>query len=800
MKMNRVARCMREFARDLTIGIAVFVAVIVLAILDSRAARPAPAIGSTSPASDLSTSADWASALSPDHVTSGILVVRKWNNNGDKKASAAIPATRQDTNIDVTVSGPIARATITQRFRNSSNSWVEGIYAFPLPEGSAVDTLSMRVGKRIIRGEIVPRAYAQKLYEDATGTGLKTTPPVKYRPDVFMASVPRIGPGEEITVKIEYQELLRGDGGAYSLRIPLVVAPRHAPRSNLHPVKLDEYAGVSQRARSDDKDVNGKVNSVSLRVRINTGFPLGAIKSETHEISLRRTGEATAIVGLHQGGVPDDDDFELTWDTKRASTPLSTAFHQKLGEDDYVLTMLAPPKANSATAPVSREVIFVIDTSISMAGEALDQVRESLTLAIERLRPGDRFNVIGSASSNEQLFREPMAVTKESLGIATDFVAHLRAAGETQMLPALEAALADPRKKDTHRVRQIVLLTGGTISSDGAFLSTLAQKRGRSRVFIVGIGPVPNEFLMRRAAEIGRGRFIDIQSQNQISDQLNRFFERLERPVITDLKLEWASGVRVDSWPNPLPDLYLDDPLILIARVSAMKGEMRMSGKIAGQRWSRKISLTDSRIGSGIGKFWARQKIASLEARSYTGQSARDVNRAIEAVALAHGLVGRTTSLIAIDVTPPRPENQPLASESLPIDLPAGWIYDNNTDSQLTDLVHTSAAEIPARSGTLAAPQLLRLTSSPILDKTVSAMRAANQPDLQVAGTPETKGLAHGNSASGSTAEIAGDRAWVLTTMAIIFSLMSALTLGLWRHLRRSVDPTRRRRGENQAF
>ncbi|MDA7947390.1 MAG: marine proteobacterial sortase target protein [Hyphomicrobiaceae bacterium] len=797
MKSKRSNRCVREFVRDFSIGVAVFVAVIVLAILDSRAARPAPAIGSAAPAPSISVSPDWAEALSANEVKSGTLVVRKVT--GDDKTTIQIaPAQRLDTNVDVTVSGPVARTTVTQRFRNTGNTWVEGIYAYPLPARSTVDTLSMRIGKRVIRGEIVPRAVAQELFEVASSTGRNTKPPVRYRPDMFMASVARIAPGEVVKVKIEFQELLRGNGGIYALRIPLVAAPRLAPKSYLQPVKLDGHAGVPGQAGHVDKAGDQKVNRVSLRVRINAGFPLGEVKSESHEISLRRTGDATAIVSLHQGAARADRDFELTWDTKRAAAPLTTAFHQKLGEDDYILTMLAPPKASAAPLPMSREVVFVVDSSVSMKGKPLDQVRQSLTSALERLRPGDRFNIIGFNGENAKLFREPVAVTKSSLGIAAGFVERMRAEGEALMLPALEAALADSRKKDSQRVRQIVLLTGGAVSSDSAFLSTLAQKRGRSRVFIVGIGSIPNEPLMRRAAEIGRGAFMDIPSQAEISDKLSAFFERLERPVITDLKLEWASGVRVDSWPNPLPDLYLNAPLILTARISALKGEMKLSGKIAGQPWSQKIALTDSRIGSGIGRFWARHKVASLKARSYTGQSAHDVNRAIETVALAHGLVGRTTSLVAIDVTPPRPENQPLASESLPIDLPAGWIYDNNSNTRLAGLTGPSDAKSNGRFGEK--NQALRIVTSPTAGKAVADKTALEQAALRLAGKTNANGALQGTQPSDSAADGLTSRTWILTTMAVIFSLMSALTLGLWRHLRRSVEPARRRRGDNQAF
>jgi len=37
------------------------------------------------------------------------------------------------------------------------------------------------------------------------------------------------------------------------------------------------------------------------------------------------------------------------------------------------------------------------------------------------------------------------------------------------------------------------------------------------------------------------------------------------------------------------------------------------------------------------------------------------------------------------------------------------------------------------------------------------------------------------------------DRTWMIAVMALFFATMSAITLGLWRHLRRSVSPKRGR-------
>ena len=46
---------------------------------------------------------------------------------------------RLSTNVEINVTGPIARARVTQHFANPRDQWTEALYAFPLPENAAVD-------------------------------------------------------------------------------------------------------------------------------------------------------------------------------------------------------------------------------------------------------------------------------------------------------------------------------------------------------------------------------------------------------------------------------------------------------------------------------------------------------------------------------------------------------------------------------------------------------------------------------------------------------------------------------------
>ena len=140
-----------------------------------------------------------------------------------------VEAPRLGTDIDLAVSGPTARARVTQMFHNPTDGWVEAIYVYPLPDGGAVDTLKMVIGERIVVGEIKERQQARVVYEQAKAAGHKASLLEQERPNIFTNSVANIGPGETVLVQIEYQEPVRQSGDLFSLRVPLVVAPRYNP-------------------------------------------------------------------------------------------------------------------------------------------------------------------------------------------------------------------------------------------------------------------------------------------------------------------------------------------------------------------------------------------------------------------------------------------------------------------------------------------------------------------------------------------------------------------------------------------
>ncbi|WP_376707867.1 marine proteobacterial sortase target protein [Bradyrhizobium semiaridum] len=619
--------------------------------------------------------------LRPSEARSGSLLLKTDDGYAD--------ATRLGIDVDLTVSGPTVRARVTQIFRNPTKDWMEATYVYPLPSGGAVDTLKMVVGDRIVVGDIKEKQQARAIYEQARQNGQKAALTEQERPNIFTNSVANIGPGETVLVQIEYQEPVQQSGNEFSLRVPMVVGPRYNPKPVVQSVDLRADGSGWGAASTDpvpDRDritpevldpaEHAPINPTNITVRLNAGFPLGEVKSHHHQVKIESPNNATRIIKLTEGPVPADRDFELTWKPAAEKAPSVGLFREHVGNSDYLLAFVTPPAVEQAQQkPLPREVIFVIDNSGSMGGTSIIQAKASLLYALGRLQPADRFNVIRFDDTMDVLFPTPVAASSANVGTASSFVGALQARGGTEMVPAMRAALSDSNREDPNYVRQVVFLTDGAIGNEQQLFETISALRGRSRVFMVGIGSAPNTYLMTRAAELGRGTFTHIGSVEQVDERMRGLFAKLENPAVTGLSAKFSEA-NADLTPSVLPDVYRDEPLLLAARLDKLAGSVEIKGRIGDRPWSVTLPLANAAEGKGLSKVWARRKIADAEVARTTRQATpEDADKTILALALEHQLVTRLTSLVAVDKTPSRPDGEPLKLAELPINLPAGWDF-----------------------------------------------------------------------------------------------------------------------------
>ncbi len=613
----------------------------------------------------------------------------------DGKGQWQEPALVLGSDFDVRVSGLIADSTLVRTFRNTSDQWREGVFVFPLPEKASVYGLTMKVGERTIVGEVQPREEAKKTYEKARDSGRHAATVEQQRPNLFTTRVANIPPGATVSVELSYQQLVNYRDGVFELSVPTTLTPRYMPGAPLAVTPQQWQGGWAVPTTEvpdadaispftvDVADVAADSHRASVRFTIDAGLPLARVSSPSHELVSRQDGQVM-MVQPQAGEIVMNRDFVLRWQPLAGQEPGAAVFHQQWEGEDYLLAMVVPGRAGKTRLP--RELTFVIDTSGSMAGESIQQAREALQLGLETLAPGDLFNVIQFNSQPHALFMQPEEATGNNLARARQYVSRLKADGGTEMAPALTMALQSQRKnagelsgdeasEEPSRVRQVVFMTDGAVGNESALFSQIRRQLGDQRLFTVAIGSAPNRHFMREAARWGRGSYTAVQDPADISGPLVRLFAAMEALVLTDIDVRWPGQPALameDSFPRRPGDLFQGEPLLQVVRGVPPVGELSVSGRLpGGAAWQRSLDLQQAASGSGLNRYWAREKIDSLLDKARVEGLEPDKER-ITRLAVEHSLMSPYTSFVAVDVTPARDPESVLLKDNLPTLLPAG--------------------------------------------------------------------------------------------------------------------------------
>lgn len=621
----------------------------------------------------------------------------------ESEQSVKTSAINLSTDVSIVITGLTARVKVTQIFENEDNHWVEGRYVFPLPENAAVDRLTMKIGEQIIVGEIQEKQQARKTYEAAKISGRKASLVEQHRANIFSNSVTNIGPYDIIEIAIEYQQDIEyhKDRG-FSIRFPMTITPRYEPTSilkesftssDLSNSKDGVYNSASQfrvvYPSEENYSNNPPKNNVSIRVQLDAGFSLENLSSSSHSILQQQMSENSFQISLKSPYSKAEKDFVLHWTPTSSAKPRAAIFNEKLDDENFVSIMVLPPSLSQAEAKnISREIIFVIDTSGSMSGESILQAKQALEFGLSTLSSQDRFNIIQFNSTTGKLFKQAVAASTTNLSQAYSYINRLRADGGTEMFTAIDTALYIQQPQ--HLLRQVIFLTDGAVSNEAQLFELISKKLDGSRLYTVGIGSAPNTFFMKKAALFGRGTFTYIADIKQAKDKMETLFESISSPQLTHINIDWPDRISSESWPQKIPDLYDGEPIWIKAKVSDLIGDVRISGRINNTLWQSDISLVNPKEHSGISVLWAREKIESLMNQSFHGKITTTQQSEITALALKHHLVSRFTSLVAVDKTPSR-VHEALRQEKIRNHLPKGTKLKNSNSNKVKSGQHLAS-------------------------------------------------------------------------------------------------------------
>ena len=596
-----------------------------------------------------------------DKSLSPYFLVKNVNSNVD-----ALPL--KSTTADVKIAGMIADVTVHQIYQNKGTETLECIYVFPASTRAAVYAMQMKVGNRLINARIRERKQAKKEYDAAKSAGKTASLLEQDRPNVFQMNVANIRPNDVVEVIMQYTEMIVPTEGVYQFVYPTVVGPRY--NSQQQSENTNEFAAVPYLKKGEAAPY-----TFDIQVTLNSGVPIQNIHSKTHWIDVKQSDNYHVIAQLKkEDGGRGNKDFILNYQLKGEHFQSGVMLYEHNNEN-FFMAMIQPPKAVSNDQIPPREYIFIVDVSGSMGGFPLDVSKTLLRNLIGNLKKTDYFNVLLFSGATSLLSEKSLPATKENIQKAIYQIDNQRGGGGTELLPAMQQALALPRS-DKELSRSMILITDGYVTVEKESFELIRNNLNKCNVFAFGIGSGVNRYLIEGLAHVGQGEPFIILNQEEAPAIAEKFRKYINTPVLSQVKYKMDNFNAYDIEPLNLPDVMAERPIILFGKYKGKpSGHITIEGFSGKKLIKQTINVGENTAevqNSALRYLWAREKLRNLD--DFNQENKEDTNyiKQVIDLGLKYNLLTAHTSFIAVDETPVVDANGKIITVKQALPLPEG--------------------------------------------------------------------------------------------------------------------------------
>lgn len=538
--------------------------------------------------------------------------------------------------VTVKVTGPVAVTEVDQVFYNPGGRRLEGTYLFPVPKGARIDRFEMDVNGTMTPAELLDAAKARGIYEEIVRK-MRDPALLEYLGQgLYKVRVYPIEPRSEKRIRLRYTELLSKDGGLVRY---------------LYPLNTEKFS-----ARP--------LASVSVKVEVELAEGVRTVWSPSHEVEVTRHGPRRAVAGFEARDVKPDTDFQLfVAPAAAADVSAHVLAHRAPGEEEGTfLLVLSPAREMAAEKVVRKDVVFVLDTSGSMAeGGKLEQAKKALAFCLANLNDGDRFEVVRFSTEAEPLFGKLVPAGGASLGRAKEFVRGLKPIGGTAIEEALRTALEPlSARAEAGRPYAVVFLTDGRptvgATDENEIVAGVAKRAGERavRLFSFGIGTDVNTHLLDRLSEKTRAASRYVLASEDLELALSSFWGKVSEPVLASPRLRFRGSVRVAKLAPPeLPDLFKGEELVVLGRYSgsgdvAITLEGSVNGAPRSFTWEATLPARATEH-AFVPRLWATRRVGFLlDEIRLRGESA-ELREEVTLLARQYGIVTPWTALLVLE-------------------------------------------------------------------------------------------------------------------------------------------------------
>jgi uncharacterized protein YegL len=540
------------------------------------------------------------------------------------------------SDVEVTVYDQIAIFVTTQEFLNNTGEKSLIKYAFPMSDDASGTGLRWKINGEWYSANISPSPQDTTL--PGGGTGNEDLQEYLGETPLFFNLLDSIPNDSIITVELTYVQLLPYEFYQVDFHYP----------NDYTLIQTDylDYQHISFYLESQRQITNIDLTSHNPN---NLFFNDSTAGFEYH---LYESMASTDYIAYYE--LSPDDLGLFSYSTFITDSTFNC--------DDYgngFFTFLVEPDPQSEV--IDKVFTLIIDRSGSMTGTKIDQAKEAASYIVDNLNEGDYFNIVDFETNVSNFEDDHVVFEPVSHSNAINYIDSIFAGGGTNIAGSFSTAIPDFASNDTTLANIIIFLTDGEatvgLTNTDDILDHIQDLITINEIFNLqihtfGIGDNVNESLLSQIASENNGLYENLGDE-ELEEVITKFYTKIRNPVLINTQMTVDPPVIVETYPDPLDNLYLGQQLIVVGRYeSATNITVNFSGDAFGQpqTYQYEIQLADTTIPNNqfLTKLWAKEKMNNLMNLYYTfppeSNEAAEIEEEIIDISICYNVISPFTS------------------------------------------------------------------------------------------------------------------------------------------------------------
>jgi Ca-activated chloride channel family protein len=539
--------------------------------------------------------------------------------------------------VNVTLNNGFAQTEVLQTFFNPNPQDLEAIYAFPVPKSASLSAVSIANGEKVLNGEVLPKADAEKIYEAEKKSGNDAGLAVKNSYLTYEFKVTPVRANAEVQLRFVYYQALDIDAGVGRYVYPL------------------EDGGTDEVAQSFWTANPAVEGSLSVRLELKSSWSVADVRVPGFEsvAAVQKIDAGHVQVSLDRAGAKLDRDFVFYYRlADNLPGRIEVIPYRATKDKPGTFMMVVTPGIDLQPLAHGADYSYVLDVSGSMQTK-LHTLANGVAQAIGRMSPTDRFRIVTFNNTAREV--QPWtSATPENVARATELVKSLASSGGTNLYDGVALGL---KGLDADRATSVVLVTDGVanqgIVQPAKFHELLKQVDVRVFGFLMGNGA--NWPLLRTIADASGGFYAGVSNDDDIVGQLLLAKGKITHEALHHASFKFGGPVRVFDTTGDTPQkIYRGQQLVIFGRYEgAGRATVTLKASLSGtdRTYTTTVDLPEVDTDNPeIERLWAMAMIEQIELQEHAGfLPPAESHETIQMLGVNYQLVTDYTSMVVLD-------------------------------------------------------------------------------------------------------------------------------------------------------